>query len=71
VDGSRSRRRSAKVVLSRRTSLEPPRWRSRPSPAIYAIGSTGGVVVPGLSKGVEARKAEWDLVHGNHQGQGS
>ena len=31
VDGSRSRRCSAKVVLSRSTSLEPPRWRSRPS----------------------------------------
>ena len=29
--GSRSRRCSAKVVLSRSTSLEPPRWRSRPS----------------------------------------
>jgi hypothetical protein len=31
VDGSRSRRCSAKVVLSRSTSLEPLRWRSRPS----------------------------------------
>ena len=30
-NGSRSRRCSAKVVLSRSTSLEPPRWRSRPS----------------------------------------
>jgi hypothetical protein len=29
VDGSRFRRRSAKVVLSRSTSLEPPRWRSQ------------------------------------------
>ena len=35
VDGSRSRRRSAKVVLSRSTSLEPPRWRSRLSASTW------------------------------------
>src|SRR4051794_31107994 len=52
VDGSRFRRCSAKVVLSRSTSLEPSRWRSRLWAStwprtffqVHAIGNAGEVV---------------------------